>query len=442
MAGEKNSGRAATINILTLLIGVLILYIIVDNFIRERETQRQNAQRQITSMVDLAADDISHALGGARESLRIISRLPSMRESHLSGKFSAGFLGKADQTARFLEALETTFDEASFALRESSRDLQTWIDFSQSAWRRAEWTLGLLPAAEPDESAAPGNALKPAITQALQFSKTLFPLGRNGLEHVIVALAPAFSLVDSAFHLGTPVPFDLVDVQRLLNNSLSDTGLIRSLSVKTLSGKTLLGATEIKENSGFPAPWDSGAAKSSRTFQPGPVYFHEGLGRPLWQAGMLIRDLERKPYAVLASQIDLGFLNELIRKSRLSPSSYMFIVDEEGIIISHPKASVVASQINASHANPAVSDVLQGNDGFREIQIGGSTYLTGFRQLRNIDKINLPGWGILYMVPASEALTGLFDVVIQIVIWCGLAFYILLNVNDLILSSLEEELEA
>ena len=157
---------------------------------------------------------------------------------------------------------------------------------------------------------------------------------------------------------------------------------------------------------------------------------------------MLIRDREWKPYAILTSQIDLQFLSVLISKSRISSASYMFVVDEDGVIISHPKISVVANQVNVSRSNAAVAEVMEGNDGVREVKVSGSSFFAAYRQLKNLDRANLPGWGVLYMVPVSEVMPGVAYVFLQTLIWMAAAFFLLYYVNNLILSGLEEEWEA
>ena len=118
----------------------------------------------------------------------------------------------------------------------------------------------------------------------------------------------------------------------------------------------------------------------------------------------------------------------------------MFIVDEDGIVISHPKASVVANQVNVSKVNPAVADVIEGREGFREVTVGGVTFYAAFSHLRKIDPSNLPGWGVLYMIPVSDVFSSSWAI-INCVVWVIFFLYLLFGVNDIILTTFEREEE-
>ena len=429
--------------VITGIILFLILYLTGETIVEERSRHRAMAERKLQSMVDLAADDIARSLGGVRDSLRLLSRMPQLRVTRPGGAIQPWVEQRRESTRTALERLHGWLLQAEATSNRSREQLVDMVEWGSAAIRRVGFTLGVmsppppevaleLPPALPNDRSPAPPAFFPG--SALVYSQALIG--------AILDLASAHAaFLDLVYDFGPPVPGNLIDAEGLLNVSLNDRDLIRSIAIQDLEGKHLVEATEICQPVGFLTGWIRRVRNPNRPFFSGPVWFNEGLGRPLWQAAVPLRDLDRQPFAMLTSQVDLGFLQELAGKSRISSTSQLIVVDEEGTVIGHPRATQVAMQMNISHSNRAAAEAIAGRDGIEEIQIGGSSFLVAYRHLKNLDQSTLPGWGVLLLTPSSEALAPATQITINMLILSFFALYIVFQLSSLILTSLEEDLE-
>lgn len=434
--------------IITGIIVFLILYLAGETIIDERSQHRAIAEQKLQAVVDLAADDIARSLGSARDSLRLLSRMPQLRETRPGGNIQP-WLGQ--QRLAFDSSFQKVLNSvlvAEAGWNRSREQLLDGIDWCSAAIRRVGFTFGLV-SATPSETTPSEIALElpPALPNGVSNAPPVF-LPKLACEQFQVMTGSLFDIallnagfLDLSFDLGTPVPGNLIDAEGLLRVSLNDRDLIRSVAIQDLKGKRLAEATEIGQPVGFLTSWLRKVRNPNRPFFSGPVWFDEGLGRPLWQAAVPLRDLERRPFAMLTSQIDLGFLQELAAKSRISSASQLVIIDEEGTVIGHPRPNQVAMQINISHSNRAAADAIAGHDGIEELRIGGSSFLVAYRHLKNVDQAMLPGWGVLLLIPSSEAFAQYTQITINTLALSVIALYIVFQLSSLIISSLEEDLE-
>lgn len=429
--------------IITGIIIFLILYLAGETIVDERSRHRAGAEQKLRAVADLAADDIARSLGGVRDSLRLLSRLPQLRSTRPGGSLQP-LVGKRFQVLdHSMARIHDVFQQTETGWNRSREDLTDAIDWCSAAVRRVGFAFGVVSATPT----GPDLELPPALAPTMTARHPAY-LPKLMVEELQILFAAIFAqtsagagFIDLAFGLGAPVPGNLTDAEGVLRVSLNDRDLIRSVAIQDLKGKRLVEATEIGQPVGFLTSWLRKVHNPNRPFFSGPVWFDEGLGRPLWQAAVPLRDLERRPFAMLTSQVDLGFLQELAAKSRISSASQLVIVDEEGVVIGHPRLQQVAMQMNISHSNRAAAEAIAGRDGIEELRIGGSSFLVAYRHLKNLDSTMLPGWGVLVLVPSSEAFAQFTQITVNTVALSAIALYIVFQLSSLILSSLEEDLE-
>ncbi|MGY3944848.1 sensor domain-containing diguanylate cyclase [Aeromonas tecta] len=92
-------------------------------------------------------------------------------------------------------------------------------------------------------------------------------------------------------------------------------------------------------------------------------------------------------------------LSSLLGQHYYQDGSYLYVVDREKTLIYHPDTKRVGHKIKG---NPAVDEVLKGDDGSLDvINSGGTEMLTGFAPVAST------GWGVVAQRPRSATLEGL-----------------------------------
>jgi len=444
-----------------VLTGLFAVTIVLGGYYYVREDRTANVAEvgsQLNAMAGIAADDVARALFGARDSIRLLSRMSAMRDCTRAGWVSPFLSVFRSQTDEIAGALESYLEDGRRQVGSFRSDLALGLDLFMAGIRRFFYDQGFLEACNPwlskVEAAAAWfvgirGSLAPPSEDGSNFDSAsnlnwarsgpgLAAAIRDSLEFPFRVAEPVFSLIDKIFSRGPTTVSDPREVERLLAVSLSDRDLIRTVTVRSLAGKKIVSATEIGDEFDFLTGWIGRVARAGRSFYCGPVFFDEGLGRPLWQMAVPLRDREREPFAMLTARVDLDFLGDLTEKARFGQTAYLMIVDEDGVIIGHPRHGMVVNQVNASKANPAVSAVLKGEEGIDELRLGGIPYLVAYRQLKKIDEHNLPGWGVLVLAPVSEMLPSPGKAIFLALAVAAVALFILLYVSTMILALVEE----
>ncbi|MBF0545805.1 MAG: cache domain-containing protein [Candidatus Riflebacteria bacterium] len=424
------------IYLFTGLIIVLICYLSWESITREKDEKLQASGQELSVLVDLAADGIIRSLNSVRDSLHLISKMPTLREYSFSGKFTPALNKVASSCS---ELFETLLDESVIwerTIDEKADEYLYYLEYSEAFVRRALFSLG---AAIPDPSENPMlinfSRATPPLNKLCQATQQISSLFFSSLE------AP-FCLLDTIFKLGFPEPSNLRMAEGLLRVSLSDRNLIKHIGIQTLEGNEIVSVSQISRTPFFLNGWVRKAASASRPFFSGPVWFNEGLGRPVWQAAVPLYDLSRKPFALLSAIVDLAFLHELSARSQISSAAQLLIVDEEGVVIGHPKLAKIVLQLNLSHSGKAFENVVSGKDGIEEVNLGGGSFLAAYRNLTNYDDSSLPGWGILYLKPYSEIMSSVWLYAFNTCMIAAITIYILLQLVGMIIAGIEEDEES
>ena len=417
----------------------------------ERNRIEEKARQRVDAMVNVAVDDISHSLMGVQQTLRLLSRMPVMRKATFNGVLEPLSQKILLRGRRFLRHTAPILLQVWHGLRGFQNRFDQGVTVALAACRRGLYMLGMQRIGESGDvvHALAADAPIPSGSQATfsqsdlawQLVSTLEAADNRFTKH-FRTLTQSAAFLDRILGFGDPIIADPTEARRLLTASLDDRDLIRSLSIKTLQGEKIVSASEVNDPVGFFFRWRSPVRYGARPFYAGPVAFDEGLGRPLWLADVPLRDLTRTPFGALSSRVDLSFLSELSAKVRFSDSSLMYVVDENGIIIAHPKQAMVANQVDVSRANPAIAKVLQGKDGTQRISVFGAPYLLAYRQLKNVDHVYMPPWGVVFMAPLADFQPSMWAAVAARLLLAGLVLYALFFVTQFFLVLFEEDFEA
>ncbi len=445
---EKTQDQVSFVYLISIALSVLVIYIVSDGLFRDREARKNQVFRQVGTVADLAVDDVARSLAGVRDSLRLLARLPAFRQAAQAGSVLPrlrSIRGRAEAAIDGVVQAEIAFERAQKRLQE---DLQLYLETARASGRRVLYALHLwnepveplspaLPE-DPDMESSAGTSAPAYQGDDAYHTPVTAELLLPAVENLIIALVPSVTLIDRLFPVGLPTLADPLTAENILRASISDRDLIRSVSVKQLDGQEIIGVTEIAGSFQMLANWVKSATRAARSFYSGPVWFEEGLGRPIWNVAVPLRDEDREPFAMLSSQVDLGFLGDLAQKTRLTSTSHLLVVDDDGVVIAHPKTSMVANQVNLSHSNRAVAEAMRGEEGVQELRLGDTTFVVAYRSLKKVDAATLPAWGILYLTPLSEAIGSfLWDAANALVLIAG-ALYLIFWCAGIVIDVLEE----
>ncbi|MFZ5626648.1 MAG: methyl-accepting chemotaxis protein [Bacillota bacterium] len=143
-------------------------------------------------------------------------------------------------------------------------------------------------------------------------------------------------------------------------------------------------------------PWFQQAIKSDK-IEITDVYNDASTGLPIVTVAKAIKDKKGEAIGVLAADIDLGSLSDMVSKMKLGKSGYGFIVDRKGIVIAHPDRELVRKQTNLGEQLPFIKKALAGEEGFTNYTFQGVEKVAGYKPLQRL------GWGIFVQEPTAEA---------------------------------------
>ncbi len=444
------------VQVITGLLALVIVWMSIGFAQQDRESRAAGVRLRLGAIATMATDGIARGLFGARDALRLLSRMPMMRETRRTGWLSDHLAALDTWAASLPDRLEAGLRALRGPAATLQQDLRLGLEMGAAGTRRWFYDLGVLDAADPwigelegrlagwlsGGAGGRGRLYAPAVDPrgaVVRADAGLAAALGEWARQPLAGLAGPARLLDVALAQGPARPADLEEIGRVLAVSLSDRDLIRSLTVRDLQGRRLAGATEIGDEIDLFTGWMARAARANRSFHAGPVLFDEGLGRPLWHMAVPLREQDRTPFALLTARVDLAFLADLADKTRMGQGTHLMVVDEEGVIIGHPRAALIVAQANASRANPAVPAVLHGQEGVEELRVGGIPHFVAYRALKNLDQNSLPGWGILVLAPVAEVLpSGFASVLLAVAVAAG-GLFILLYVSTMVLAWVEDD---
>ena len=168
-------------------------------------------------------------------------------------------------------------------------------------------------------------------------------------------------------------------------------------------------------------------ARSRGTFYS-PIYFLRG-SRP----HMTLSVRESPPgNGVVAAQIDLQFVEGIIKQARVGPAGYAYAVDSQGRLVAHPSIDLVLARADFSRL-PQVRAALSGST-----RTAGSAATTGrsrqgTKVLSAFQRVATPGWRVFVEEPLSEAYAPLESALVRTALLL-VAFLALAMVTSIVLA--------
>lgn len=132
---------------------------------------------------------------------------------------------------------------------------------------------------------------------------------------------------------------------------------------------------------------------------------------------------------VIGANIDLLFVNQLIKSDRLDEDAYAFIVDSIGTVFAHPNQSVIDEKVSMMNLKP-IQEVLSGVTGSSEYTFNNVDRLASYTYL------DFAKWGLIYQEPTKVAFASINNTlrlyVIILIITAAIVFTISMLISRII----------
>jgi PAS domain S-box-containing protein len=200
------------------------------------------------------------------------------------------------------------------------------------------------------------------------------------------------------------------DFEKFLNqdDSLMELALINGRGWEIVKVSRLRGASSSERK-------DQSRTEMFRAASKGRIYYgdfritQEGI--PTFVIAIPVVGDRGKLTGVLAAQIHLQSIWEVVAKIRIGKKGFAYVVDQEGTLISHPDAHRVLMRINMRHF-PMVNQVVAGKEGNQEFEYPrGERFLFVYKPIEELD------WGVIVQVPVEEAYKPIQVVTQKALIW-------------------------
>jgi signal transduction histidine kinase len=143
----------------------------------------------------------------------------------------------------------------------------------------------------------------------------------------------------------------------------------------------------------------------------GDVYFSRGS-----QPHMTISVAESAPgRGVVAAEIDLRFLIDVISTARVGSAGYAYVIDRRGTVVAHPDTNLVLKKTNFASL-PQVQAALQGAAPEARSVTTGRDH-DGGKVLSAFETIERLGWRVFVEEPQSEAFAPLYSAIKRTVLF-------------------------
>ncbi|PKK91750.1 MAG: hypothetical protein CVV64_03550 [Candidatus Wallbacteria bacterium HGW-Wallbacteria-1] len=138
---------------------------------------------------------------------------------------------------------------------------------------------------------------------------------------------------------------------------------------------------------------------------------------PRLYLGQVIRDDLYEVAGALIAELDLTYLQNVIKQIRVGQTGHAYIVDSFGRVIAHPNTSEIlrrgidsiasrnrAVALSLQGADSGVAEVVQAIGGPIEfVDHAGTAQLAAYTNLRKVDMDRVPNWGVIVQQQSSEA---------------------------------------
>jgi methyl-accepting chemotaxis protein len=166
-------------------------------------------------------------------------------------------------------------------------------------------------------------------------------------------------------------------------------------------------------------------AESSGQVSYSDVYIDAVTGDPVIAISYPVKDSEGVFRGVLAADVSLSALTELVNTQKIGDTGFVYITDNNGKVITHPNQELVTQSKDLS-SNDYVKKALAGENGF---------YNHG-EQLIYYSQIPSTGWGLFIEQTTSEAYAVQHSIIKRITVIASIMFIIVLAVSLLAVNKL------
>ena len=140
--------------------------------------------------------------------------------------------------------------------------------------------------------------------------------------------------------------------------------------------------------------------------------------QPTLVTAVPIDDYRGKPTRVLSGKIHLQSLWKVVSETRIGEKGFAYVVDNEGMLISHPDIHRVLLNVNMRHF-PMVNEVISGEEGNLEFEHPrGEKSLFFFKPVKDL------GWGVIVQVPVEEVYKPVRAVTYAALAWICFSIFI------------------
>ncbi|MBN2539858.1 MAG: cache domain-containing protein, partial [Deltaproteobacteria bacterium] len=151
----------------------------------------------------------------------------------------------------------------------------------------------------------------------------------------------------------------------------------------------------------------------------GQVGVNKVSGKPFVPVAAPIYSADSRIVGVISNTLDIGFLDDLIDKTKIGTTGYAFVTNKAGVVIAHP---------NKKHILSLDMTKLAGMEAISAKMTSGQAGVSGYR-FDGIDKssgyapVPLTGWSVALTLPDEEFLASA-HAVRNIVLIVGIIFFI------------------
>ncbi|MFP4199262.1 MAG: methyl-accepting chemotaxis protein [Halanaerobium sp.] len=154
-------------------------------------------------------------------------------------------------------------------------------------------------------------------------------------------------------------------------------------------------------------PWFQNAENTDKAIWT-DTYIDAGSGDLIISVARRVVDQEGDLVGVLAGDISLAGISELVGTTKVGETGYTFMIDANSQVLAHPDEQMVEDRFDAGQLFDT-SEALAGESGFIEYQYEGEERLASYMPIEEIDG------AVFAQIPAAEAYSANREVLQQII---------------------------
>ncbi len=167
-------------------------------------------------------------------------------------------------------------------------------------------------------------------------------------------------------------------------------------------------------------PWFQNAENTDQSVWT-DTYVDAGSGNLIISVARRVLDSSGNLVGVIAGDISLAGISELVGTTKVGENGYTFIIDSNSELLAHPDSQMVADRFDVTQLFDT-SAALSGESGFIEYEYQGEERLASYMPIEEIDA------AVFAQIPAAEAYSANREVLRQIIILSIIVLLVLIVV--------------